>query len=214
MSTLSLDRAATVLIMLVLGGYGRLYGAFVGAVAYMVLSHYLAKIYPTAWQLGPRPDAGDHRAVRAQRHSRHIRHHRREIPPQAGIAMTSGRQALLEARSIGKSFGALVAVEQHQFPSRCRRAPRADRTERRRQDHLHQSADRRAGADRGQGLARRPGHDRRWRRPSASSAASRAPSRSTGCSAGCRCWKMSISRSPSSSAPRRTCSSRRACART
>jgi branched-chain amino acid transport system permease protein len=52
MSTLSLDRAATVLILLVLGGYGRLYGAFVGAIAYMVLSHYLAKIYPTAWQLG------------------------------------------------------------------------------------------------------------------------------------------------------------------
>ena len=40
------------LIILVLGGYGRLYGAFVGAVAYMVLSHFLAKIYPTAWQLG------------------------------------------------------------------------------------------------------------------------------------------------------------------
>ncbi len=52
MSTLSLDRAATVLIVLVLGGYGRLYGAFVGAVAYMVLSHFLAKLYPTAWQLG------------------------------------------------------------------------------------------------------------------------------------------------------------------
>jgi branched-chain amino acid transport system permease protein len=52
LSTLSLDRAATVLIILVLGGYGRLYGAFVGAVAYMVLAHFLAKIYPTAWQLG------------------------------------------------------------------------------------------------------------------------------------------------------------------
>lgn len=52
LSTLSLDRAATVLIILVLGGYGRLYGAFVGAVAYMVLSHYLSKLYPTAWQLG------------------------------------------------------------------------------------------------------------------------------------------------------------------
>jgi branched-chain amino acid transport system permease protein len=52
MSTLGLDRAATVLIILVLGGYGRLYGAFVGAVAYMVLSHWLSKIYPTAWQLG------------------------------------------------------------------------------------------------------------------------------------------------------------------
>jgi branched-chain amino acid transport system permease protein len=49
---LSLDRAATVLIVLVLGGYGRLYGAFLGAVAYMALSHFLAKAFPTAWQLG------------------------------------------------------------------------------------------------------------------------------------------------------------------
>ena len=52
LSALGLDRAATVLIVLVLGGYGRLYGAFVGAVAYMALSHFLAKLYPTAWQLG------------------------------------------------------------------------------------------------------------------------------------------------------------------
>jgi branched-chain amino acid transport system permease protein len=41
-----------VLIILVLGGYGRLYGAVVGAVAYMMLEHYLSKLYPTAWQLG------------------------------------------------------------------------------------------------------------------------------------------------------------------
>jgi branched-chain amino acid transport system permease protein len=52
LSALGLDRAATVLIILILGGYGRLYGAFVGAVAYMVLSHFLARFYPTAWQLG------------------------------------------------------------------------------------------------------------------------------------------------------------------
>jgi branched-chain amino acid transport system permease protein len=52
LSTLGLDRAATVLIILVLGGYGRLYGAFIGAVVYMALSHFLAKVYPTAWQLG------------------------------------------------------------------------------------------------------------------------------------------------------------------
>jgi branched-chain amino acid transport system permease protein len=38
--------------VLILGGYGRLYGAFVGAVAYMVLEHFLAKAYPTAWQIG------------------------------------------------------------------------------------------------------------------------------------------------------------------
>ena len=52
LSALGLDRAATVLIILVLGGYGRLYGAIVGAVAYMVLEHFLSKVYPTAWQLG------------------------------------------------------------------------------------------------------------------------------------------------------------------
>jgi branched-chain amino acid transport system permease protein len=52
LSTLGLDRAATVLIILVLGGYGRLYGALVGAVGYMMLAHWLSKIYPRAWQLG------------------------------------------------------------------------------------------------------------------------------------------------------------------
>ena len=52
LAVLGLERAAGVLIVLILGGYGRLYGAFVGAVAYMVLEHFLAKAYPTAWQLG------------------------------------------------------------------------------------------------------------------------------------------------------------------
>jgi branched-chain amino acid transport system permease protein len=52
LSALDLDRAATVFIVLILGGYGRLYGAFVGAVVYLSLEHFLAKIYPTAWQLG------------------------------------------------------------------------------------------------------------------------------------------------------------------
>jgi branched-chain amino acid transport system permease protein len=50
LATLGLDRAAGVLIVLVLGGHGRLYGAFVGAVTYMVLEHFLAKAYPTLWQ--------------------------------------------------------------------------------------------------------------------------------------------------------------------
>jgi len=52
LSALDLDRAATVLIILILGGYGRLYGAFIGAVIYLALEHFLAELYPTAWQLG------------------------------------------------------------------------------------------------------------------------------------------------------------------
>ena len=52
LAVLGLDRAAGVLIILILGGYGRLYGAFVGALAYLLLEHTLSKAYPTAWQLG------------------------------------------------------------------------------------------------------------------------------------------------------------------
>jgi len=52
LAVLGLERSAGVMIVLILGGYGRLYGAFVGAIAYMLLEHMLAKAYPTAWQLG------------------------------------------------------------------------------------------------------------------------------------------------------------------
>ncbi|MFY9316057.1 MAG: branched-chain amino acid ABC transporter permease [Burkholderiales bacterium] len=52
LAVLGLERSAGVMIILILGGYGRLYGAFVGAIAYMVLEDLLAKAYPTAWQLG------------------------------------------------------------------------------------------------------------------------------------------------------------------
>ncbi|MGH8705817.1 MAG: branched-chain amino acid ABC transporter permease [Burkholderiales bacterium] len=52
LGVLGLERAAGVLIILILGGYGRLYGAFVGAIVYLMLEHGLAKAYPTAWQIG------------------------------------------------------------------------------------------------------------------------------------------------------------------
>lgn len=52
LSVLGLDRSATIFVIIILGGCGRLYGAFVGAVVYVVLSSFLAKVYPTAWQLG------------------------------------------------------------------------------------------------------------------------------------------------------------------
>jgi branched-chain amino acid transport system permease protein len=52
LSVLGLERSAGVLIILILGGYGRLYGAFVGALVYLLLEHTLSKAYPTAWQLG------------------------------------------------------------------------------------------------------------------------------------------------------------------
>lgn len=46
------DRSAAVMVILILGGTGRLYGAFVGAVIYMVLEDDLAKWSPEFWQFG------------------------------------------------------------------------------------------------------------------------------------------------------------------
>jgi branched-chain amino acid transport system permease protein len=46
------DNSAKVMMMLILGGTGRLYGAFVGAVVYMVLEDKLSKFSPTFWQFG------------------------------------------------------------------------------------------------------------------------------------------------------------------
>ncbi len=52
LDVLSLERAATALIVLILGGYGRLYGAFLGAALYMILEDGLAKEFPEFWQFG------------------------------------------------------------------------------------------------------------------------------------------------------------------
>jgi len=46
------DNSAKVMVMLILGGTARLYGAFVGPMVYMVLEDHLSKLSPTFWQFG------------------------------------------------------------------------------------------------------------------------------------------------------------------
>jgi len=48
-SALSFERSGEVVIMLVFGGIGRIYGAFIGAVVYMVAQDMLAKSQPEFW---------------------------------------------------------------------------------------------------------------------------------------------------------------------
>jgi branched-chain amino acid transport system permease protein len=50
LDTLGFPRSAELMIMLVLGGTGRLYGGFVGACAFMVAQDYLSGINPVYWQ--------------------------------------------------------------------------------------------------------------------------------------------------------------------
>ncbi|MBC8021640.1 MAG: hypothetical protein H7Y14_00880, partial [Burkholderiales bacterium] len=50
LDTLGFNRSADTLIMLVLGGTGRLYGALVGTAVFMIAQDYLSGINPVYWQ--------------------------------------------------------------------------------------------------------------------------------------------------------------------
>ena len=52
LNVLGLEPSGDVLVMLILGGVGRLYGAFIGPVVYLIAQDYLAKQYPEYWYLG------------------------------------------------------------------------------------------------------------------------------------------------------------------
>jgi branched-chain amino acid transport system permease protein len=52
LSTLGFELSGEALVMLVLGGVGRLYGAFIGPGVYILARDYLAKQSPEYWYLG------------------------------------------------------------------------------------------------------------------------------------------------------------------
>lgn len=52
LDVLSFGRSGAVLLVLILGGTGRLYGAFVGGAVYALLEDWLAKISPEFWEFG------------------------------------------------------------------------------------------------------------------------------------------------------------------
>lgn len=52
LDVLDFSRSGAVMIMIILGGSGRLYGAFVGATVYTILEDELAKISPEFWEFG------------------------------------------------------------------------------------------------------------------------------------------------------------------
>jgi branched-chain amino acid transport system permease protein len=52
LNVLGFEAAGELLVMLILGGVGRIYGAFVGPVVYLVAQDYLAKQFPEYWYFG------------------------------------------------------------------------------------------------------------------------------------------------------------------
>ena len=154
-------------------------------------------------------------AARALRHLRH-----------APVASRDGRRAptvrresavaLLEARGIGKSFGALRALDGVDLSVQRQQLPRADRPQRLGQEHASQGAGRRASARPGPDhVRRRRHHDHEPGRPrarSVSASSSRSPpccpssrSTTTCCS---RCRRTSRSGACCARAPSTRCTTR------
>jgi branched-chain amino acid transport system permease protein len=52
LNVLGFELAGELLVMLILGGVGRIYGAFIGPVVYLVAQDYLAKQFPEYWYFG------------------------------------------------------------------------------------------------------------------------------------------------------------------
>jgi branched-chain amino acid transport system permease protein len=52
LNVLGFEAAGELLVMLILGGVGRIYGAFVGPIVFLVAQDYLAKQFPEYWYFG------------------------------------------------------------------------------------------------------------------------------------------------------------------
>ena len=64
-------RSGDLMVMVILGGMGTLFGPLLGAVASLVLEEAFAvAAAPKHWQIDPGPAAAPDRAVRARRHRR------------------------------------------------------------------------------------------------------------------------------------------------
>ena len=147
------DYSAAVLVMLILGGAGRLYGAFVGAVIYMVLQDTLAKLSPAFWQFGV--------GLLLVATVLFARNGLLDLVNRLSLHLKREKTAMsaLEIRcSLNMSFRRAAGDARRQSRAGARRPPRPDRAERRRQDHARQSDHRGAQAVLGPDSAQWRGH--------------------------------------------------------
>ena len=140
------------LFMAVVGGAGSVWGAVVGATLITLLKQVLQDVLPRAAR--PQRQLRDRRVRHPDGPAAAARARRRlavdRAPAAAARAAAGARRAeplpardrtqpstapLLEVRAARKQFGGLVAVNDLSFDDPARRDPRADRPERRRQEH-------------------------------------------------------------------------------
>src|SRR5262249_48813532 len=172
----SFERSADLLLVLIIGGTGYLYGGLIGAVIFKLMQDWIATLTPQYWQfwiglvlvlivlvgrerIGVWTGGGGAPPGRVTRR-RAARAAPPHPPPPAegggGGGPEKGRRAAPAARKRGAGGrGGGVPEKEGAGPP-----PRPDRPERSRQDHGDQPAHRGAAAVRGAHSARRRGHHR------------------------------------------------------
>ena len=118
----SFDRSADLLLVLIIGGIGYLYGGLIGAVVFKLMQDWLANITPQYWQFwlglvlvvdrADRPRAhGALGGAAARPRRRAERAHRATVRRRARPKAVSATVApALETIGIGKNFGGIVAA--------------------------------------------------------------------------------------------------------
>ena len=107
LGSISFGAPPTSLVMLVLGGAGRLYGGLIGAAIFMVARDQFSGIAPQFWYLLDRPAADRRRDVPAERHSRRPVATLRSLEAQMSAP---ANEIALSTRGLGKKFGSLVVA--------------------------------------------------------------------------------------------------------
>ena len=150
----SFERSADLMLVLVIGGTGYLYGGLIGAVVFRMLQEFFSTITPQYWQFWIGLVLVVIVLVGRERLHRWVLWVPNLVIRQFGGTQghrrrSRGRRAMtfaLETRGLEKQFGGLKVTRDLSLKIEAGRAPRPDRPERRRQDHRHQPADRRAQA--------------------------------------------------------------------
>jgi ABC-type branched-subunit amino acid transport system ATPase component len=157
LDVLAFDRSADVLLMLVIGGVGWLYGGVAGAIVFKLLQDTAVGRDAAVLDVLDRPDPGAAGAGRPRPAAETVDLVRRgqEEGRERWCGMTD---TVLSAHGLVMRFGGITATNNVTLELQARRAPCAHRPQRRRQDHADQPADRRAHAHRGPHHAAGRGH--------------------------------------------------------
>jgi MFS family permease len=160
----SFERSADLMLVLVIGGTGYLYGGLIGAVVFKMLQEFFSTITPQYWQFWIGLVLVVIVLVGRDRMHRWALWLPNLVIRQIARRKAVGRSSRSDAddRAGNEGTGEILRrLEGHArsvAAGEAGRPPRPDRAERRRQDHRHQPPDRRAQAQCGTDCARGQRH--------------------------------------------------------